>query len=74
MKVVRLSALLTGRFYAQEIILVFIPVRGRVDPMATVRQEGLCQLKIPNRTCDFPACSAVPQLNAPPRNPIHLDE
>jgi len=29
---------------------------------------------IGNRTCDIPACSAVPQLTAPPRAPIALFE
>ena len=43
MNVVRLSALSTGQFYHQKIILVIISVRDRVELRATVRQEGLVQ-------------------------------
>jgi hypothetical protein len=53
MKVVRLSAVSTGRLYPREISLVPIHVKGWVDPNAIVRPEGLSQWKIPMTSSGF---------------------
>jgi len=43
LKVKRLSALCASCLYQQEILLVIISVRGRVNPRVLVWLEGLCR-------------------------------
>ena len=70
-KMLRLSALRTGRLYHQEIFLVLISVRGCVNPRGHSAAGRIMSMKksndtIENRTRDLPVCSAVPQPTAPP--------
>jgi hypothetical protein len=76
MKVVRLSALRTGRLYPQEIFLDSFLLRlsrpqghsaaGRIMSMKNSNDTN------GNGTHDLPACSAVPQPTTSPRAPFEI--
>jgi len=66
MKLVKLSALRTGRFYPQEISLVLISVKRLSQPQDHSAAGRIMSMKnsddtIGNRTRNLPACSAVLQ-------------
>jgi hypothetical protein len=74
MKVVRLSAPRTGRFYLPGKIpgphFCQRLNRSQVHSAArNIKSPKNSSDLIGNRTRDFPACSAVPQSTAPPRTP-----
>jgi len=63
MKVVRLSALGTGRLYSQEMPLVLVSIRGRVEPRAIERPAGLSSRKTRTESTNFwlnQLCHRVP--------------
>jgi hypothetical protein len=68
MKVVRLSAMCTGRIYSQQIFLGLNSVRGWVDPRAIVRPTGLCEPTSTNCATAAPTMTIASYfLNGKPR-------
>ena len=71
MKMVKLSALRTGRFNRYEICLVLISVRGWVNPQGHSASGRTVSIKsstetVRNRTLDLQDCNVVPHPTAPP--------
>ena len=77
MKVVRLSALRTGRPYPPGSITGTRFCCRKSQPQGHSATGKIMSMKtsidtIGDRTCDLPACSGVPQRNVPPRAPVSL--
>jgi len=60
MKVVRLLALVAGRLYPQDMPVVLVSVRGRVDPRAIERAVGLSNRKTRIESTNFWLVATVP--------------